>query len=95
MPWEIHVSRSRLLQAILIGLAVGLVALILRHDEGTIAGMRLESFASLLSLGALAVVIGSGVLRMARGRGRETLTSIAFWLVIALFLALAYMLFKT
>lgn len=91
---EISVSRSRLLQAVLIGLAVGVVALILRHDEGTIAGMGLESFARLLALGALALVIGSGVLRMSQGRTRETLTSIAFWVVIALFLALVYMIFK-
>ncbi|QTL02437.1 hypothetical protein J5J86_16770 [Aquabacter sp. L1I39] len=87
-------SRSRLLQAVLIGLAVGVVALILRHDEGTIAGMRLDAFASLLALGALALVIGSGVVRMSRGRTRETLTSIAFWLVIALFVGLAYTLFN-
>lgn len=86
-------NRSRLLQAVLIGLAVGLVALILRHDEGTVAGMRLESFASLLALGALALVIGSGVLRMSRGRTRGTLTSIAFWVVIAAFLALVYTLY--
>lgn len=87
-------SRSRLLPALLIGLAVGGGALILRHDEGTIAGMRLESFASLLMLGALALVIGSGVLRMAQGRGRKTLIAIAFWLVVALVLAVAYRVFQ-
>lgn len=87
-------SRSRLLQALLIGLAVGAAALILRHDEGTIVGMPLDAFASLLVLGALALVIGSGVLRMAQGRGRETLISMAFWLVIALLLALAYKVYQ-
>lgn len=87
-------NRSRLLPVLLIGLAIGGGALILRHDEGTIAGMRLESFASLLMLGALALVIGSGVLRMAQGRGRDTLIAIAFWLAIALVLALVYMVFQ-
>src|SRR5262245_38580025 len=47
---------------LLIGLAIGLVVLVARHDQGTIAGLSTDDFSSLIINVVLVVFIGSTVL---------------------------------
>lgn len=71
-------------------LAGGLVLLIATHDAGTVLGLESDSFASVLYLGVLAVVIGAGVVGGRRLPIGGTLKAIAAWLVILLVLVGGY-----
>ena len=84
------VARRRLLWALLLGLAVTLLILIVRHDDGTIAGLATHDFASLAIKVALAVFIGGFVLAWFRHRFSDALEAAFFWMVIVLCLAAAY-----
>jgi len=84
------VGGRRLLWALLLGLAVALLMLIVRHDDGTIAGLATHDFASLAIKVALAVFIGGFVLAWLRHRFSEALEAAFFWMVIVLCLAAAY-----
>jgi aspartyl protease family protein len=75
---------------LLIGLALALVILIARHDEGTVAGFDTHEFAALTIGLALAVFIGAAVLSIFRYRLLEALQAALFWVVIALLLAAGY-----
>jgi aspartyl protease family protein len=80
----------RMLWALLIGLAVALVLLIVRHDEGTIAGLDHQDFGSLAYKIVLLVAVGSLVLALFRDRFSEALTAASLWVVIALLLVVGY-----
>lgn len=80
----------KLLWALLLGLGVGLFVLIIRHDDGTIAGLESHDFAALVVKIALLVFFGGFVLAMFRHRFREALETALFWVVIALVLAAGY-----
>src|SRR5438105_4099461 len=80
----------RLLWVLLIILAVALLALVLRHDQGTIAGFDTNDFASLVYKIALLIFIGGAVLALFRERIAEAFQTAMFWVMIGLLLALGY-----
>ncbi|MEA2870054.1 MAG: aspartyl protease family protein [Hyphomicrobiales bacterium] len=82
--------RSRLLWILLLLLGIGLLALVLRHDQGTIAGFETGDFASLVYKVALLIFIGGAVLALFRDRIAEAFQAAAFWVVIGLLLAVGY-----
>ena len=79
--------RRRLLYSLLLGLGVALLALIIRHDDGTIAGLASHDFAELAIKIALVEFVGTLVIGMFRQRFAEALEAAFFWVVIALCLA--------
>lgn len=81
--------RRRVLWSLLVGLAVALVLLIVRHDAGTIDGLD-EDFGALAYKIVLLVVAGSLVLALFRHRFAEALTAALIWVVIALALVVGY-----
>jgi aspartyl protease family protein len=81
---------QRALWSLLVAMAVAMVALIVRHDEGTIAGLAEQDFASLAYKVALLVVVGSVVLVMFRHRFAQAITAALLWVVIGLGLVFAY-----
>jgi aspartyl protease family protein len=81
--------RRRALWSLMVGLAVVLVLLIVRHDAGTIAGLD-EDFGSLAYKIVLLVVAGSLVLALFRHRFSEAVTAALLWVVIALALVVGY-----
>jgi aspartyl protease family protein len=82
--------RSRGLWILLLIIAIGLLALILRHDQGTISGLEIGDFASLVYKIALLIFIGGGVLALFRERIAEAFQAAMFWVVIGLLLAVGY-----
>jgi len=83
-------ASRRLLWVLLIGLALAFLVLVLRHDEGTIAGLSNQDFASLAVKVALLVFVGGAVLAMFRHRFTEALEAALFWAVLAMLLAAVY-----
>ena len=82
--------RRQILFVLLIGLALALIVLIVRHDEGTIAGLDVGDFGALVYYVALIVFIGTGVLVMFRQSFSKALEAALFWIVIGSVLAFAY-----
>jgi len=82
--------RSRGLWILLLIIAIGLLALILRHDQGTIGGLETADFASLVYKIALLIFIGGAVLALFRERIAEAFQAAMFWVVIGLLLAVGY-----
>jgi aspartyl protease family protein len=82
--------RGRLLWILLLLLGIGLLALVLRHDQGRIAGFETGDFASLVYKIALLIFIGGAVLALFRERIAEAFQAAAFWVVIGLLLAVGY-----
>src|SRR5690242_15504238 len=82
--------RSRLLWTLLLIIGIGLLALILRHDQGTIGGFETGDFASLVYKIALLIFIGGGVFALFRERIAEAFQAAMFWVVIGLLLAIGY-----
>jgi aspartyl protease family protein len=82
--------RRPVLLILLLGLALALALLVARHDEGTIAGLLNEDFASLSVKIALLVFIGGVVLALFRERFSHALESALIWVVVALLLVLGY-----
>lgn len=80
----------RLLWVLLIGVALALVVLIARHDQGTIAGLDTRDFGSLAYYGALVVFVGGAVLVMFRERLSQALEAALFWIVVCFVLVFAY-----
>ncbi|MCK3780723.1 TIGR02281 family clan AA aspartic protease [Ensifer sesbaniae] len=70
-------------------LAIGLILLIVNHDAGRTMGLANDDFGQLVSLGAIATLIGAGILQSRRRFG-EGLRLIAIWLFITLALVSAY-----
>jgi aspartyl protease family protein len=83
-------ASRRLLWVLLIGLALALLMLVVRHDDGTIAGLTTHDFASLAVKVALLVFFGGAIVAMFRHRFTEALEAALFWVVLALLLAAAY-----
>jgi len=82
--------RSRLLWILLLIIGIGLLALILRHDHGTIGSLETADFASLVYKIALLIFIGGAVLALFRERIAEAFQAAMFWVVIGLLLAIGY-----
>jgi aspartyl protease family protein len=82
--------RGRLLWILLLMIGIGLLALVLRHDQGTIAGLETGDFASLVYKIALLIFIGGAVLALFRERIAEAFQAAIFWVVIGLLLAVGY-----
>src|SRR5262245_29920412 len=82
--------RGRVLWVLLLIVAIGLLALVLRHDQGTIGGLETGDFASLIYKIALLIFIGGAVLALFRERIAEAFQAAMFWVVIGLLLAVAY-----
>jgi aspartyl protease family protein len=82
--------RSRLLWVLVLLLGIGALLLVLRHDQGTIAGLETGDFASLVYKIALLIFIGGAVLALFRERIAEAFQAAAFWVVIGLLLAVGY-----
>src|SRR5262245_3135416 len=82
--------RSRGLWILLLIIGIGLLALILRHDQGTIGGLETGDFASLVYKIALLVFIGGAVLALFKDRIAEAFQAAMLWVVIGLILALGY-----
>jgi aspartyl protease family protein len=79
--------RNRILWILLLLLGIGLLLLLLRHDQGTIAGFETGDFASLVYKIALLIFIGGAVLALFRERIAEAFQAAVFWVVIGLLLA--------
>jgi aspartyl protease family protein len=82
--------RSRLLWILLIGLALAFLLLVLRHEDGTVAGMTTDEFSGSVIKVALLVFIGSMLVTLFRERFSQALEAAMFWLVIAAVLAIGY-----
>jgi aspartyl protease family protein len=82
--------RSRGLWILLLIIGIGLLAVILRHDQGTIGGLETGDFASLVYKLALLIFIGGAVLALFRERIAEAFQAAMFWVVIGLLLAIGY-----
>ena len=82
--------RSRTLWILLLLIGIGLLALVLRHDSGTVAGFETGDFASLIYKIALLIFIGGAVLSLFRDRIAEAFQAAMFWVVIGLLLAIGY-----
>ena len=80
-------NRLTILLAIL---AIGLVVLILNHDSGRSFGIMNDDFGRLVTLGAIAAMIGTGVVQSRRHLG-QSLHQFGIWLLIVLFLVSAYL----
>ena len=65
-----------------VGLAVillGMAALVFFHGQGEIAGLPADQFASLVALGALALMISSWVVQEFRGQWMRGVQAVVFW----------------
>jgi aspartyl protease family protein len=80
----------RLFWLLIIGLGIGGIVLIARHDAGTVGGLDTGEFGSLVYYLALIVFIGSAVLVMFRERFVAALQAALIWVVIGFALVVAY-----
>jgi aspartyl protease family protein len=84
------VYSDRLLWIVISALGLTVVALALRHQQGTIAGLDLESFASVAYLSALFVLVGGLSYTLFYSRLGELVRALVFWVMIAILLAVGY-----
>lgn len=90
MKKKSSMNSDRLLWIVIAALGLTVIALALRHQEGTIAGMELEQFARLAySLALLVLVTGFGYF-FYRSRAGEMIRAALFWIMVGLLLALGY-----
>lgn len=82
--------RSRLLWILLIGLGLGFLLLVLRHEDGTVAGMTTDEFSGVVIKVTLMVFIGSMLVTLFRERFSQALQAGLFWLIVAAVLAIGY-----
>lgn len=75
-------NADRFMWVVIVGLAAGIALIAVSAERGEIAGLSLGDFAHLVAYGALALVIGAGVLAAFTGRLGEALRAILLWLVI-------------
>ena len=80
----------RLFWGLLVGLALGLLILIGRHEKETVAGLALDDFSALVIKVSLLVFLGGAVLALFRHRLSAALEAVVFWVLIALVLAAGY-----
>jgi len=84
------VRSDRLLWIVIAALGLTVVALAMRHQEGTIAGMEIEQFARVAYMLALLVLITGFGYFFYYSRIGEMIRAVLFWAMIALVLALVY-----
>ena len=82
--------RRGLFWIILLFLGVAMLALVVRHDRGTIASLETGDFASLVYKIGLLVLSGGAVLALFRDRIADAFRAAMFWVVVGLILALGY-----
>jgi len=75
---------------LLFGMLIALLALVARHQAGTIGDLTSRDFTSLVIKIALLVFVGGTVLTLFRERFTHALAMAFFWVVIALILVLGY-----
>jgi len=75
---------------LLLILAVGLIILVVSHDQETIAGLSTNDFANLTYLLAVLIFIGGSAFALFRSRLSEAIEATLFWLVVAVLLVLGY-----
>ena len=80
---------SRVVWVTLLLLGVGLVLLVANDSGGTVFGIENRRFASLLALGTLGVLVGTGLLAR-RAPLTETLRNVGVWVLVALLLVAGY-----
>jgi len=71
-------------------LMTGLVLLVANHQAGQVAGIEGDSFAQLVWLTALGLVVGAGLMFSYRGRAATALRHAATWLLVAVILVAGY-----
>ncbi len=81
---------QRLLWFLLGGLLIGLLILIARQGEGTVATLPSANFGALVYWGALLVFLGGSALVMFRRRFAQALIAIFVWVALALILVVGY-----
>lgn len=81
--------RRSLLWVLLLGLAVTLSVLVMRH-QGVIASMTDRELPELVAKIALVVLVGAAVLSLFRDRFSHALETALLWVVVALLLVLGY-----
>jgi aspartyl protease family protein len=84
------VRSDRLLWIVIAALGLTVVALAMRHQEGTIAGLEVEQFARVAYLLALLVLVTGFGYFFYHSRIGEMIRATLFWGMIALLLALVY-----
>ncbi|HEX5779572.1 MAG TPA: TIGR02281 family clan AA aspartic protease [Xanthobacteraceae bacterium] len=84
------VRSDRLLWIVIAALGLTVVALAMRHQEGTIAGMEIEQFARVAYMLALLVLVTGFGYFFYYSRIGEMIRAVLFWAMIALLLALVY-----
>ena len=70
-----------------VGLAIillGMAGLVFFHGQGDIAGLPADQFASLIALGAVALMISSSVVQEFRGQWLRGVQAIVFWAALTL-----------
>jgi aspartyl protease family protein len=82
--------RRSILFVLLVGLALALVVLVARHEDGAVAGLSIDDFGSLIYHLGLIVLVGAGVLVIFRERFSKALEAALLWIVIGFVLALGY-----
>lgn len=83
-------NSNRLLWIVIGALALTVVALALRHQQGTIAGLDLDQFARIAYLVALFVLAGGVGFFFFHSRAGELLRALLFWVAVFALLALGY-----
>jgi aspartyl protease family protein len=81
---------SRMLWVLLLIIGIGLLALVLRHNNGTVGGLEAGDFGSLVYKIALLVFIGGAVVALFRERIMFAFKAAIFWVVIGLTLVVGY-----
>jgi len=81
---------NRVLWFLLSVLAVGLLVLILRHDQGTIGSLDTGDFAALVIKISILIFVGGAALALFRQRLTEAFRAALFWIVVALALVAGY-----
>jgi aspartyl protease family protein len=84
------VNSDRLLWIVIGALTLTVVALALRHQQGTIAGLDLDQFARIAYLVALFVLVGGVGFFFFKSRLGELLRALLFWVAVFAVLALGY-----
>ncbi len=83
-------NSDRLLWIVITALGFTVVALALRHQQGTIAGLDLDTFARLAYLVALFVLVGGVSYFFFYSRLGELVRALMFWIVVFAMLAVGY-----
>jgi aspartyl protease family protein len=84
------VNSDRLLWIVIAALGFTVVALAMRHQQGTIAGLELDQFSRLAYLLAVLVLVTGFGYFFYKSRIGEMIRAVLFWAMIVLVLALGY-----